>query len=305
MKHPKGRYRINAVAEMTGIPAATLRAWERRYGLPEPRRTESSYRVYTDGDVALIRRVRELCDEGLAPSEAAKVVLAEAATPPPATSDADPYTHSVAEIVDAVEAFAPMRLERAVTNTLALGPATTVFDRVLAPALVEIGQRWHDGKFTIAQEHMATQVIGSTAVTLLRLVQPEHSDRVAVLACFADEEHAIPPIGFGLHLASWGIRAVRLGARTPPSALGHAVAELTPTLVALSTTVAPAPHRARELIEEYGAACRATPWVVGGPAAESMAPRTANAGGTTLIDREPRALKVAVESLIAGARRKA
>ena len=54
MADNKAKYRINAVSEMTGIPAATLRAWERRYGVPEPRRTESSYRVYSDADIELL-----------------------------------------------------------------------------------------------------------------------------------------------------------------------------------------------------------------------------------------------------------
>ena len=42
----RGPYRIHVVAEMTGIPAATLRAWERRYGIPSPERTASGYRLY-------------------------------------------------------------------------------------------------------------------------------------------------------------------------------------------------------------------------------------------------------------------
>ena len=56
----RGKYRIHTVAEMTGVPAATLRAWERRYGVPVPARTSSAYRVYSDADIALIRRVVEL-----------------------------------------------------------------------------------------------------------------------------------------------------------------------------------------------------------------------------------------------------
>ena len=42
MKESVGRYRIHAVAEATGVPAATLRAWERRYGIPAPVRTTSA-----------------------------------------------------------------------------------------------------------------------------------------------------------------------------------------------------------------------------------------------------------------------
>ena len=64
------RYRIQAVSEMTGIPSATLRAWERRYGVPNPSRTNSSYRLYSHDDVAKIKLIKELCDQGLAPSDA-------------------------------------------------------------------------------------------------------------------------------------------------------------------------------------------------------------------------------------------
>ena len=78
-----GRYRIQAVAEMTGVSAATLRAWERRYGIPSPSRTASAYRLYSDRDIALVRQVRELCEGGMAPSQAAQVVLTRDEAPPP------------------------------------------------------------------------------------------------------------------------------------------------------------------------------------------------------------------------------
>ena len=48
---------IKDVAERTGIAAATIRMWEQRYGFPEPARTASGYRIYTDEDVDALRRV--------------------------------------------------------------------------------------------------------------------------------------------------------------------------------------------------------------------------------------------------------
>ncbi len=188
MNSDEGKYRINAVAEMTGIPAATLRAWERRYGVPEPRRTESSYRVYSDADVQLIRRVRALCDQGIAPSEAAKMVTADLEPPPaPRAERIDPYERAKESILRAVDAFHPARVETAVQHAMALGSATAIFERVFRPAMVEIGQRWHDGTYGVGQEHMATQILEAATTAMLRLVQPEHSDRTAVVACFADE----------------------------------------------------------------------------------------------------------------------
>ncbi len=56
---------IKEVAERTGIAAATIRVWEQRYGFPEPARTASGYRVYTDEDVEVLRRVASLRSDGL------------------------------------------------------------------------------------------------------------------------------------------------------------------------------------------------------------------------------------------------
>jgi MerR family transcriptional regulator, light-induced transcriptional regulator len=301
----KGKYRIHAVAEMTGIPAATLRAWERRYGVPEPRRTESSYRVYSDIDVELIRRVRELCEQGMAPSEAAKLVMADfERRKAPSANSADPFAHAAEAIVQAVAEFDPHQVESAVRHAMALGPAATVFDRVLRPAMVEIGQRWHDGVFSVGQEHMATSIVEAATSAMLRLVAREDAERTAVIACFADDTHALPILGFALHMATWGFDVVRLGARTPPHAIRQAVEELDPALVGLSVTMTPVGHRARELVEEYAAACGDTPWVVGGTAAPDLAELIEQHGGTVVEGFDPRPLRNIIEGLVAKGRKR-
>lgn len=76
MTDERGRYRINWVAEQTGIAESTLRAWERRYGVPEPDRTPSGYRIYSVDDVKKVQRMRELCEGGMSPNEAAQAVSA-------------------------------------------------------------------------------------------------------------------------------------------------------------------------------------------------------------------------------------
>ncbi len=59
------RYRVAAVEARTGIPASTLRSWERRYGFPRPLRTATGQRLYSDHDVALIRFLARQRAEGL------------------------------------------------------------------------------------------------------------------------------------------------------------------------------------------------------------------------------------------------
>jgi len=57
-------YRIGAVAQLTGLPANTIRTWERRHGAVEPRRTEGGGRLYRDADVERLQLLKALCDRG-------------------------------------------------------------------------------------------------------------------------------------------------------------------------------------------------------------------------------------------------
>lgn len=265
---------------MTGVSAATLRAWERRYGLPAPRRSSSAYRLYSDRDVERIRRVRELCEAGMAPSEAARTVLAtDDETAVAARVEADNDELAVRRILDAVDHFDPDGIEAAVKSSLFLGPAVTLFERVFSPALVQIGERWAQGTLSVAQEHLAAEILGNTMRFLLRLVQPEHARRQVVLACFADEEHTGPLYGVGLRLATWNIKSIVLGARTPPEAMRHMIDQLHPDVVGLSATIAPTPDRLQALLDGYAEACGSTPWIVGGIAAEAMREQVLARGG--------------------------
>lgn len=65
------KYTIKIVCAQTGIRAVTLRAWERRYGLLTPRRTEGNYRLYSERDVAVLRWLKGRVDGGLSISRAA------------------------------------------------------------------------------------------------------------------------------------------------------------------------------------------------------------------------------------------
>ncbi len=301
MNDARGKYRIQTVAEMTGIAAATLRAWERRYGVPIPARTTSSYRLYSDGDVEMIRRVRAMCDGGMAPAEAARLVLEESerTTAPPVDPDGDPFEHVRTAIIAAVDAFDPTRVERELDRAIGMGPATVVVDQVLRPVMIEIGDRWHAGRMTVAQEHLASELTTHAARRLLAVVQPDGDARVALLGCFADEEHALALHILGVHLASWGWRVVVLGARTPPPAIRHAVTSLVPGLVALSVTVAPTGHRARELVDAYADACDGVPWLVGGFGAAHVAQFVTARGGNVADELSPRSLRAFVDRVAA------
>lgn len=275
-----GRYRIQYVSERTGIPAATLRAWERRYGIPRPARTESAYRLYSDQDIELLLRMNQLCSDGISPAEAAKSALSEAAPlEAPAKAEPDRHASLVAQMVEAVERFDPFALESAVTFAMTVASPLEMFERVFQPVQTQIGDRWHAGVLSVAQEHLASEVLGRAVRTLRLLVEPPESTRLALLACFEEEDHAFPLYGVGFRLAGWGFRTVMLGPRTPPAAIEAAVQSLHPELVGLSVTIPPPAHRAERLVAAYGEACGSTLWAVGGQGAKELARYVEKAGG--------------------------
>ncbi len=273
------RFRIHTVAEMTGIPASTLRAWERRYGIPTPERTQSAYRLYTDEDVDLLKRMKCLCEGGISPSEASRMLSpVEAPSEPAVPMTGSPYDVATQRIVHAVEAFDPALLRLEVARATYLGCASEVFERVIAPVMRTIGQGWHEGRITVAQEHMATESLLGTVRDLHRLVQPT-GERTVLLACIAGESHVLPVYGVAFRFNAWGYRTEVLGANTPPEAIADAVSALSPAAIGLSMTT---PRSAAEmdlLLDSYVLACQGRPWVLGGVAAGCHEEAVAARGG--------------------------
>ncbi len=265
-----GRYRIAAVAEMTGVPEASLRAWERRYGVPTPERTSSGYRVYSHQEVEIVRRMRELCDAGMAPGEAAQLLRGGgggAAVAEVASLEVDPFERASKRIVDAAKRMDPAALEEEVRFATALADATTIVERVFCPAMAAIGREWERGHLSVGHEHLASEHVVQVVRELLRLLGPARPLGEVLLACFAEEEHVLPLYSAAFRFVEWGYRPRLLGARTPPAALGAAVRELEPACVGLSATIAPPLGRAEELIAAYADVIGDVPWVVGGAAA--------------------------------------
>lgn len=259
------------------MPAATLRAWERRYGIPAPERSAASYRLYSERDVSLVRQLRVLTEQGIAASEAARRLSAGALTsePPPVMRDAFDVVRE--RVLDAVARFDPDALDTELRRALILGSAGEVYERVLVPVMQSVGERWRDGALTVGHEHLASEALRAVAVDLLRLTRPALPAGRAVLACFADEQHALPLYGIAFRLVQRGMRPVVLGARTPPEAIALAVEKVRPDLVGLSVTVTPSNGEA--LVARYAAACGDVPWAVGGSGVRGLAEAVERHGG--------------------------
>jgi MerR family transcriptional regulator, light-induced transcriptional regulator len=286
-------YRIHVVAERVGVTEALLRAWERRYGLTRPQRTPGGYRAYTEADIEVLKRVKELTDQGVSIGEAARhgpalrrEIAREAAdAPAPAQSAADTAQLKKwrEEILAAARDFDQARVDVVLDEALAVLPARWVFERLVAPSLIEVGDLWHKGELTVAQEHLVSQAARSRLVAAL-VSRPRRGAKHVVCACFPDEEHDVGLLGAALRFSEAGLRVTYLGARTPAQQLGHAVGVSKAHLVALSALVDTGPRTFRATLGRILKALPSgVPVVVGGAAARQHG-KIVEALGARLLD---------------------
>jgi DNA-binding transcriptional MerR regulator len=205
---------IAALSRRTGIAPDTLRKWEQRYGVLRPTRTAGGQRRYTERDVARVEWLRDRLAEGWRISEAARVLDEGDA---PATADPE-------ELCDAlVQAIATDSLDQAdalLDQAFAVLPLEQVLSEVIAPTLRAVGDGWHGGTITIAQEHAISDRVRAH---LYRLLADSHRGTrgTAVLACAPGEYHDLGLLMVSVLLWADAWRVEFLGANTP---VEHAVA---------------------------------------------------------------------------------
>lgn len=225
--------RIGELSRRVGVPVESLRAWERRYGLLDPSRTQGGFRLYGEDDVARVLAMRANLERGLFAAEAARLALAdevgdEPAAPGPVV-DAD-------ELAAALDRFDEAGAQRALDSLLAALTLDVVLRDVLLPYLHELGERWERGEVSVAQEHFASNLIRGRLMSLARSWDRGMGPR-ALLACVEGERHDLPLVCFGLTLRGHGWRISYLGADTPIASLAEALRTLAPDAVVVSGTV--------------------------------------------------------------------
>src|SRR5687768_4377816 len=149
-------FTIRRAAAMTGVPEATLRAWERRYAVVVPRRTESGYRIYAESDIETILEMQALLRAGWAPREAARQVRGGDSAPQRQRSP----TRAAERLLTAAARLDAMAVESVLDDAFARGSFESVVDGWLMPALGEVGTAWHEGRLGVAGEHLVSAAVG-------------------------------------------------------------------------------------------------------------------------------------------------
>jgi MerR family transcriptional regulator, light-induced transcriptional regulator len=231
-------FTIKAVSQATGVSIETLRAWERRYRVVEPHRDPNGRRSYSPPDVIRLRKLREATERGHAISKLSRFsddelasVLATPANEGPARAAAKSFS---AQLVDAAEDYRPDDCDQALSMALALLPIEDVVTSVLAPTLIEVGERWHAGQFNVAQERIVTSAVRRQVGAVLDTYNKISSSDPIVFATLPDERHELGLLMSALIAASKGMRCHYLGTEVPAADIAMYASRVGASAIVLS-----------------------------------------------------------------------
>jgi DNA-binding transcriptional MerR regulator/methylmalonyl-CoA mutase cobalamin-binding subunit len=247
---------ISEVERDTGVPRATLRIWERRYGFPAPVRDGRGERCYPEEQVAQLRAMQRLIAQGHRPGQliaagAAEIRrLSEAAAPVAARRP-----RSAPPLLRLLREHDAVALQEALDAMLARD-GLAHFAAVEVPALnAMIGDAWRAGELEIHEEHLYSdclyQVLRPAIFALQTALRPEAPQ--VLLTTFPDEPHGLGLLMAEALFALQGCPTVSLGMRLPVAQIAAAARAYRADLVGLTFTASLNPaHVLRGLQELRG-----------------------------------------------------
>jgi len=244
-------YNLNLVLQETGIKADTLRAWERRYQLPQPVRTDGGHRLFSEYDIETIKWLIARQEEGMRISRAVDLwnnILSSGEDPlysqmadqtrkpagPIGKHESEALEFERSRWVQACMTFNEAAAEQVLTQSFAQFSLETVCVEILQKGLAEIGSLWYQGRASVQQEHFASELAVRRMHSLITAAPQPVRDGTILVSCPAGEEHIFSPLLITLLLRyrSWNV--IYLGANVPKQHFKETIQKTHPDLVVLT-----------------------------------------------------------------------
>ncbi len=234
-------YSMKKASELLGIPVVTIRAWENRYGVIAPERSEGGHRLLSDDDLAKLRFLkRQIENNGLKISEAVRLLRENEKLPSEPSSHpevAESASHALADklYADLVH-FRTAQADETIDLAFALFDIEETYRRIFVPVLYRVGEDWESGAIGVAQEHFASETIMRRLQALFRAFPAKPQLPVVLAFCPEGERHHLGLLSFSLFLRKRGAEVLYLGPDTPFQGLDAVIREHGVSFVAASVT---------------------------------------------------------------------
>lgn len=294
----EARHPIRVVAKRTGITLHVLRAWERRYRVVEPGRTNGGQRLYSDADIERLKLLRDAVASGraisqvarLSDGELAELVAQDRASGVAVAVAAEPATETelgryLNACLQAAERMDDDALHRVLLRALVSLRPLDFIDGLVEPLLFEVGERWHQGHLRPSHEHAVSIAVRRVLTFLLSAYEPKAGAPTLVTTTLTGDPHE-----FGAMLASVlageaGWRVLYLGASLPAEEIARAAAVSGASAVAVSAIDDRGPEvLVRELERLRSELPQRVRLMAGGRAVERHAEALTHIAGLEVVD---------------------
>jgi DNA-binding transcriptional MerR regulator len=256
---------VAAVARRIGVAPATLRTWDRRYGLGPSLHEAGSHRRYCPADLAKLTLMRRLISTGVSPADAAEQAKAHKGAVKIAKL-VNKFEHRE-ELVDAIHRAAKILdksfIETVLRKDIAENGVIASWTEVIVPLLVIVGDEWERTGAGIEVEHMLSELLKSIMRESVPEIKKPKNAQPVLLAAVGEEVHCLALHALAAALAERGIESFFLGARTPLEAIDAMVRRSAPPAIFLWAQLK---HNGDEKFFREIPAIRPTPRIIlGGP----------------------------------------
>ena len=282
-------YPIRTVSTMTGIKPVTLRAWETRYGLLHPLRTESGHRLYSDRDIETIQRALALRARGIPIRQVPAILKQETTTIEIGTN----WQQSQDGMLAAINEFNEAEIDRLYQRAMGLHPITTVIGNLIEPVLRTLGDRWSSAQAGIAEEHFFRVYVSHKLEARFQQQFGRATGPLIVTACLPRESHELGLSLFCLAAHEANYRVVNLGADTPLQQIEVVCRRTNPSAIVLAGLKSPGIETLTELAKLSSNVT--IPVCVGGQASVSAAAAIKHSGVILLGNNPSAALRQITE----------
>ena len=265
-------YNTRAVVRRTGVPADTFRAWERRYGVPSPLRTEGNQRLYSERDIRMITWLREQTAVGLTISQAILLMRStkQSSAPEPTVHPtppniaarvpdiilpanqveaADPLASARRRLVDSFTRLDGQSAEHILQETYAWADLEVVLMELLHGAVVDVSDNPELRPPNSASLHFARAFVQRKFASLYNLSNPNDGRGPIVAASVEGEELDLTLLLAAVFLSRAGYKILFLGANLPLQALISAIHKMRPAVVCLAAASAGSAETLRAWID--------------------------------------------------------
>lgn len=246
----KELFPIREVARITGINPVTLRAWERRYGLIQPTRTDSGHRLYSQEHIDAVRSILSWIERGVPVSKVGQILARAGVSQDQPSSVESPVAREdwaqwQAQVRRAVGAFDERRLEQVYGQIFSSYTLAVVFEEILMPVWRELLVR--QDEFGITSEWLFLDAfLRARTLQRLQLASDAGSERILLAGIPGQcRELELWVAGLSMGSADVGVQVLALG--QPLEELTLVCDKVQPQALVLYSNYSPTPDMPRRL----------------------------------------------------------